>query len=396
MKSEVRIQPVFRKLLYAQAWEDPSVDVVAFGGIQPDDDVFAIGASGDQALRFALEGPRSITALDFNLTQCVLLELKIRAIERLSWSETLEFLGVRPCGRRERIYREKLRGDLGREAREYWDGQPDAIRGGVIHAGRFENMFRIFRWTIRPLIFPGDAVRRLLAARSLEEQRRLYVDRLDNWRFRALFKLFFNRRVMAALGRSEAHFKYVTIESIGRQLLRRVRHVLAEIPARGNYFVEYILTGEYADDALLPEYLLEQSHPVLRRMSSRITIVNDELEAFAGRCPAGAFSKFYLSDIFEYVPESHHEALLRELHRAGRAGGVLSYRNLFAPRSRPETLAAELVPDVELGKKCNAADRSFFYERHVVERIVKAPAGAGAAPTGAGGKRLDGANSPPR
>ncbi len=379
MKSEVRLQPVFHKLLYAQAWEDPKVDVAAFGGLGPADDVFAIGASGDQTLCFALDGPRSITALDFNLTQCVLLELKIAAIERLAWGELLEFLGVLPCGRRERIYREKLRGDLPEEARGYWDGQGDALRRGVIHAGRFENMFRIFRMTIRPLIFSGRNLRRLLASGSLEEQRRMYEKSFDTWRFRALFRLFFNRRVMAALGRSEAHFKHVGIESIGRKLLARVRHVLTEVPVRGNYFVEYILTGEYADLRLLPEYLLEESQPILRKNVERITIVNDDIEGFLSRSAPDSFSKFYLSDIFEYVPEDHHEALLRELHRAGRPGGVLSYRNLFVPRSRPETLAPLLAPDDDLGRRCNSGDRSFFYERHVVERIVKAGAPAGAA-----------------
>ena len=98
MRSEVRLAPVFSKILYSQAWEDPAIDLAAWGGLDAGDDVFAIGASGDQTLFFALHGPRSITALDFNLTQCVLLELKIRAIERLTWAEMLEFLGVRPCG----------------------------------------------------------------------------------------------------------------------------------------------------------------------------------------------------------------------------------------------------------------------------------------------------------
>src|SRR5437867_4389888 len=104
VRSEVRIAPVFSRIVYSQAWEDPLVDVEAFGGIGPSDDVFAIGASGDQALCFATYGPRSLVALDFNLTQCVLLELKIRAIERLNRGELLEFLGVRPCGRRGAYY----------------------------------------------------------------------------------------------------------------------------------------------------------------------------------------------------------------------------------------------------------------------------------------------------
>jgi len=371
VKSEARLAPVFSKILYSQAWEDPVVDVQAFGGIGPEDDVFAIGASGDQTLCFALHGPKSVTALDFNLTQCVMLELKVRALEKLTWAEALELLGVRPCGKREAYYA-RLRGTLTEKAREFWDGQQEAIRKGVIHSGRFENMFRIFRWTMLPLVQSSETVRRMIRAGSIEEQRRLYRDRWDNWRWRSLFGIFFNKRVMAATGRSEAHFKYVTLESIKEQLMRRVKHVLTELPTRGNYFVEYIMTGEYADDRLLPEYLLEESQPKIRAVADRITIVNDEIEQFILSKPEGTFSKYYLSDIFEYMNEKATEEILRHLHRAGREGAVLSYRNLFAPRSRPESMKDMLEPDPALAKKCNLADRSFFYDRHHVERVRKA------------------------
>ncbi|RME72136.1 MAG: DUF3419 family protein, partial [Planctomycetota bacterium] len=54
MKSEVRIAPVFRNILYAQAWEDPEIDREALR-IGPGDDVFAICASGDNALAFLID-----------------------------------------------------------------------------------------------------------------------------------------------------------------------------------------------------------------------------------------------------------------------------------------------------------------------------------------------------
>lgn len=385
MKSEARLTPVFSRILYAQAWEDPRVDLEAFGGIGPGDDVFAIGASGDQTLCFLTHGPRSISALDFNLTQCVLLELKIRAVERLTWAELLEFAGVRPCGKRLAYY-DRLKGDLGEQARKFWDEHPDVIRKGVIHSGRFENFFRIFRWAVLPLVASRETVRSLLSAPTLERQHDIYDKRWNTWRWRALFRVFFGKRVMAALGRSKAHFKYVQRESIGDLLLVRVRRALAEIPVGDNYFLEYILTGEYGDErARLPEWLQERNQPLIRKYSDRVTIVNDEIEQFLPRQKDGAFSKFYLSDIFEYMPDGPYEALLRELWRTARDGGVLSYRNLFAPRSRPESMRDLLQPDEDLGRRLNAKDRSFFYDRQIVERArkVKAPAPPDGAPPGA-------------
>ena len=127
----------------------------------------------------------------------------------------------------------------------------------------------------------------------------------------------------------------------------------------------------HRDDRLLPEYLLEESQPKIRAVADRITIVNDEIEQFIQRQPDGAFSKYYLSDNFEYMSEPATEQILRELWRAGREGAVLSYRNLFAPRSRPESMKEMLEPDPALAKQCNWNDRSFFYDRHHVERVRK-------------------------
>jgi S-adenosylmethionine-diacylglycerol 3-amino-3-carboxypropyl transferase len=155
--------------------------------------------------------------------------------------------------------------------------------------------------------------------------------------------------------------------------LERTRHVFEDLPTRGNWFVHYILTGEYdADERLLPPYLLEENHPRLRAALDRVTIVNDALEDYLPCVEANRFSKFYLSDVFEYVPEDAAERLLREIWRVGRPGGVLSYRNLLAPRSRPSSMATMLEPDEHLARRCNLEDRSFVYTRHVVERIRKA------------------------
>jgi S-adenosylmethionine-diacylglycerol 3-amino-3-carboxypropyl transferase len=369
VKSEIRSRPVFRKILYAQAWEDPAVDIEALR-IGPEDDVFAIAASGDNALAFLLEGPRTVTAIDFNLSQCCLLELKMAAIAGLSWPEMLELLGVRPCGRRDRLY-ERVRDRLSEAARRFWDAHPELVRRGPIHTGRFEGMFRIFRACVLPLVCSRSTVERILAAPSLEEQRRIYRAEWDTWRWRLLCRLFFSRKLMGALGRDPAMFKYVDRGDVGGYFVERARHALEDFPASGNWFVEYILTGEYADERRLPPYLLEANHARLRGLLERLTIVNDALEEYLPSVPEGRFSKFYLSDVFEYMSPEAAERLFREIWRTGRAGGVLSYRNLLAPRSRPESMAAMLEPDEALARECNARDRSFVYARHCVERIRK-------------------------
>ncbi len=368
-ESDLRSRPIFRRIVYAQAWEDPAADLRALA-IGPEDDVFAVCASGDNALAFLLERPRSVLAIDFNFAQCALLELKMAAIRQLGWGDLLAFLGARPSGRRERLYA-AVREALSPAARAFWDAEPEAIRRGVIHAGRFENMFRIFRALVLPLIVRPGVVRRFLAARSLAEQRRIYRQEWNTLRWRAVFRVFFSRTVVGLLGRDPAMFKYVERGDVGAYFLERARHALEDIPVRGNWFLEYILTGEYADERALPPYLLEQNHPRLRALLDRISVAHAALEDFLPGEPEGRYSKFYLSDVFEYLSPEATERLLRELWRVGRPGGVLSYRNLLAPRSRPASMAHMLEPDEELGRALHEADRSFFYARHCVERIRK-------------------------
>ena len=79
------------------------------------------------------------------------------------------------------------------------------------------------------------------------------------------------------------------------------------------------------------------------------------------------FDAFNLSDIFEYMSEQNTESLLRNIHRHSNAGARLAYWNMLAPRSRPESSAAELMPLTELSESLFEQDKAFFYSALVVE-----------------------------
>ncbi len=381
MRSEVRVAPVFRNILYAQAWEDPAIDREALA-IGPEDDVFAICASGDNALAFLLDDPRSVVALDFNLTQCCLLELKMAAFERLEHGALLELLGVRASSQRAALYR-RLRDALSESARSYWDEHLPTIEAGVIHAGRFEGYFAKFRRWILPLAVSRRTLERMLAARSLEEQREIFDREWNTWRWRALFKVFFSRGVMGALGRDPAMFKYVE-GSVATEILARAEHGLTAVPAWTNWFLEYIARGRYDDpeSERLPPYLQARHFETIRNRLDRLTVVNDEIEAYLPAQPEGRFSAWYLSDIFEYMSEEAAKALFEEIWRTSREGARLSYREMMVARPVPEALHERLCEDEALGRKLHARDRSFFYGAHRVVRVRKPngePPGAGEA-----------------
>jgi S-adenosylmethionine-diacylglycerol 3-amino-3-carboxypropyl transferase len=334
--------------------------------------VLAIGASGDNALAFLTAGARSVTAIDFNPTQNHLLELKLSAIETLEPADVHAFLGVTPSSSRDFFYR-TARPRLSEPARAYWDAHPELLERGVIHVGRFENYFKIFRTAVLPLIHRRRTIERLFELETLAEQREFYDRTWDKRRWRFLFRIFFGKTLLGRLGRDPAFFKYVQVDQVGENFRKRAEHALTEIPIKDNWFLEYIVRGGYGrPDLRLPPYLRAEHHALLREHGrDRLRLAVGSFETFLPEQEDNSFDCFYLSDIFEWMSEDAFAELLRRFHRVGRPGGRLTYRNLLVHREHPAAVDDLLEHDAELSRKLHFQDRSFVYGNFVVERIKK-------------------------
>jgi S-adenosylmethionine-diacylglycerol 3-amino-3-carboxypropyl transferase len=356
-------------IAYSQCWEDPASGTQALG-LGADDDLLVVTSGGCNVLALALEEPRSVTAIDVNPAQNHLLELKIAAARALEHDAFLRFLGARPSRERERLYRE-LRPLLTPPARAFWDGQPSALEGGVIHAGRFERYLAVFRERVLPLTHGRARVEELLALGDPGAQAHFYERVWDNRRWRFLFRIFFGRFLQARLGRHPDVFRYVELRNVAGHYRERARHALVDLPVRGNYFLEYILTGEYRDPSRMPPYLLERNFGALRKSAERIRILTERLEELLGRASTGFFSAFYLSDVFEWMSAERYERTLAQLVNAARDGARVCYYNNLVPRSHPPSLDHVLRRERELGRRLHWADRSFLYRDFVVERVER-------------------------
>jgi S-adenosylmethionine-diacylglycerol 3-amino-3-carboxypropyl transferase len=344
---------------YAQCWEDPRAldDALA---VTPDDDVVSIASGGDNTLGLLLKGPRSVTAVDFNPVQLHLVELKIRAVEHLDYEEFVAFVGARPSGERLETYG-KLRPSLSGVARDYWEGHPDALAGGIIHCGKFERYFGLFRRRILPLIHGRRTVRRLLASPRVEEQREFYRRTWDNRRWRLLFRAFFGKFLLGRLGRDPAHFRYVTLDNVAATLLGRTRHALTEIPIRDNFYVEYILTGNYGRLDSGPPWLRPENFAALKANVGRVRLVRAGLTEYLASLAPGSASKFNLSDVFEYLSDAEVEVALREVCRVSVPAGRLAFWTVFVRHPVPESLQDRLRPMAGIEDKWPAEARAFFY-----------------------------------
>ncbi len=370
LRSVVQDREVFQRIVYSQCWEDPEV---AAEGLQlgPDDDLLCLTSAGCNVLALALSRPRSIIALDFSSAQNALLELKIAAMQSLSWGEYVAFLGARPSTRRVATYRNSVRPQLRDEVRAYFDRDETLIADGIIHEGRFQRYLRIFRRRMLPLVHRRSTVEDLMTIEDPAERERFYAETWDNRRWRALFTVFFGRAVMAKLGRDPAFFKYVEETNIGAEFLERAKRAILRSSPLDNHYLQYALLGRYPDMERGPLYLRESNFETLRETSSAIQIRQGDLESFLGTLAPDSLSALYLSDLFEWVSAEHHEEMLQAIHRVTRHDGRLVYWNLLVPRSRPESLADLIAVHEEEAEALHARDLAFVYGEFHVESVVK-------------------------
>ena len=365
MASEAADRADFTGIRYAQCWEDADVLVPALD-VGPGKTVVSVSSAGDNTLSLLARGAERVVALDLSPAQLACLELRVAAYRMLSHPELLELIGSVRSDRRRELYA-RIRGELGADARAFWDARPDAIDAGVGSAGKFERYFALFRKGVLPLVHSRAVVARLLEARSPEERVAFYDDTWDSWRWRAMFQVFFSRTVMGRAGRDPAFFRYVE-GSVADRILARTRYALTALDPSENPYLRWILTGMH-DARSLPHALRAENFDAIRDNLDRLEWRLQPMEDFLGEAGPGSIDAFNLSDIFEYMSEANAEALLAKVARAGRPGARLAYWNMLAPRSRPESLAEQLVPLSDLAAELFAQDKAFFYSAFVVEEV---------------------------
>jgi S-adenosylmethionine-diacylglycerol 3-amino-3-carboxypropyl transferase len=365
MKAEVANRADFSEIRYAQCWEDADILLDALQ-IQPGDVCLSIASAGDNALAMLARNPRCVVAVDLSPAQLACVELRVAAYRELQHPELLELIGSRPSAQRARLY-QKCRSQLSPDARRFWDARAADIEQGIGGAGKFERYFQLFRNRIIPLIHSRQRVERLLRGGAREERARFYEHEWNNWRWRALFNIFFSRFVMGRLGRDPEFFKHVE-GSVADRILSRARYAMTELNPAENPYMQWILTGEHR--TALPFALRPENFDAIRANLDRLEWHCCSVEEFLDRAGDAAFDRYNLSDIFEYMSVDNYHRLLERLARSGRRGGRLAYWNMLAPRRRPDTMADRLRPLNELAAQLHQRDKAFFYSAFVVEEIL--------------------------
>ena len=367
LRSEIAQNLDLEQVRYSQVWEDHRLLEEGLG-IETGDHVLSIGSAGCNALALLLAGAEQVTAIDMSPAQNALFELKIAGIRQLDHAEFAIFWGARE-GDRMALY-PRVCAVLPPAAVAFWDARRPLIESGVLHCGRFDTYLRAFHERFLPNAWTSGTAERLLSAESLEHQRRIYESECDTPQFRELVHWYAGRKMLALTGRDEAQLKYAAIDDIGAHFLERFRHSLTRVPARGNHYLEYNLTGQYRDLTQGPTFLRPQAFQTLKERLDRIEIVEGELETFLLSRPKAAFNKVNLSDVFEYMSADHSEQMFLLLADRLPAGGRIAYWNLLVPRRPSQALSARLRPLDTVAHALWLRDRAWFYRSFHIDEVM--------------------------
>ncbi|MEY2633684.1 MAG: hypothetical protein RIR00_2338 [Pseudomonadota bacterium] len=375
-----------RSLVYNACWEDPAVDAQALH-LGSEDRVLVITSAGCNALDYALQGPARVFAIDANPRQNALLELKIAGIRKLGFADFFAMFGEGYHPGVRKLYRQYLRPELSPFARRYWDSHINwfCSRHGSFYfhglAGFVARGFRIY-FRMRPEL--AQPITALFAATSLEEQRRIYDEKIASELWTPAINWVLNRQLtMSLLGVPHPQRRLVQGQHPGGVagfIREAIEYVFRNLPVASNYFWRVYLTGSYTRDCC-PAYLQESHFLALKAglvdcIETHTCTVTEFLQA--GDEPISRFvlldHQDWMSSYYPSALQEEWEALLeratpdaRILLRSAHARPPFLDWIKLGPQQRP--LPEVLAFEPALAERLQQEDRVHTYAGFVIAQV---------------------------
>ena len=366
---------LFRGLVYTQIWEDPEIDLEALQ-LHRDCHVVAIASGGCNVLSYLTADPGRITALDLSRAHVALNRLKLAAAVRLpSWQAFYSFFGTADSEANLRAYDRLIAPHLDTQSRLYWEGRSlhqwggrrisifarNAYRHGVL--GRFIGVTHVAARAY------GVDLRKLLVARTLEEQRRFFETVLAPLFDKPAVRwATANRLSLYGLGIPPAQYEALAGgRDMGAVLRERVERLACGFSLQDNYFAWQAFGRAYAGDANgpLPPYLRQKDFEAVRRRADRVEVMNRSVTEYLASCPDASRDRYVLLDAQDWMTDAQLDALWTEITRTARPGARVIFRTAAEPSLLPGRLDPALLDrwhyEEEASRAFTARDRSAIY-----------------------------------
>jgi len=156
-----------RTYIYNMSWEDPRMDHRVMH-LSSNDHVITIASAGCNVLDYIIEGA-TVTAVDFNLCQIALTELKKVAIVNCSFEEFFDIFSNSNMALLRAIYNDRLRPHLTAASAEFWDDGVNSIKS-FMYSGTSGGMSYVLFRVLFPLFGLGFVRNELLKGTTTKEE----------------------------------------------------------------------------------------------------------------------------------------------------------------------------------------------------------------------------------
>ncbi len=365
---------VFSGLVYPQIWEDPVVDLEALD-LKDGEHLIAIASGGCNVMSYLSAAPVTITAVDLNPAHVALNKLKQAAVRHFPDYATFHrFFAEADARENVRAYETYLRPHLDEISRRYWDSRNLIGRRRIGYFG--SNLYRhgllgTFIGASHLLArVHGRNPRKLLAARSIEEQREIFE--------RELAPLFEKRHIRWLLNKPSALFglgippsQFEALKGdeqhMSKVLRERLERLACDFDLADNYFAWQAFGRRYASGGSgpLPPYLQRDSFEKLKERIDGLEIQHRSFTEYLAATPDDSLDAYVLLDAQDWMTDEILIGLWREIARTARPGGRVIFRTAgeesILPGRVPDEILNQFTYDAEQCREWTKRDRSSIY-----------------------------------
>jgi len=356
------------KLLYNYgiSQEDALTEYQALD-IQKDNRLLCIASAGEIPLNLIALQTVAIEAVDISQNQLFLAKLKLGACRALDSAEAAAFLGFTeaPSSIRGRLY-DRVASFLGQDERRFWRGNMSAIEQGPVRLGRFERYLQKFSW-IGLRVLGENKLRRLLERETITEQQEFFDRYLSTAVLKAVFRVAFHPRVYRKRGIAADGLQHSGERNIADFFYGRFRDFCSATSARRNYYLQFSFWTRVLFPEALPEYLTREGISRIRNHHENITWRLASIQEALEKHPAGAFNKFHLSNIGDWMTRREYAGLLKLICDKAAVSSRAVARYIHLDHPVPEPLRGRLVREERLAEDLIKRDRFPFYNLVIME-----------------------------
>lgn len=358
--------PFFTRLNYSFGNEDWETELKALG-LKSSSRVLCVTASGDRPLHLMLDNPAKITAIDANVIQNHLLNLKYTALQSLDYNDYLGFLGAVASNKREFLY-QKISKKLESSSASFWNKHPNMILDGVLYQGHIERFTRYV--AAASSILRPYKTKKLFEINNINDQRAFIKNEWDTVPLRKVFDLVLSRRISKTITIDPGLYSNIPSElRLGHYIYDRMLLILDKCLARENLLVSLIFRGFVGLEAM-PAYLQQEGLQKIKESKTTLEIITDDMIKHMENALPSTYDAFSLSDVASYIDQEKFNRMVTGMYHSASPGARFCIRQFSSNHQIPPGLADRLVRDHALEKQLEKEDKCFIY-RFMVGKVVK-------------------------